>query len=48
MSQGPILCVDDEPTNLGILRQILKDSTTWCSRATAPRRWSPRPSIARR
>ena len=26
MSHGPILCVDDEPGNLGILRQILKDS----------------------
>jgi putative two-component system response regulator len=23
---GPILCVDDEPINLGILRQVLKDS----------------------
>jgi putative two-component system response regulator len=26
MSHGPILCVDDDPANLGILRQILKDS----------------------
>ncbi len=26
MSQAPILCVDDEPNNLGILRQFLKDS----------------------
>ncbi len=25
MSQGPILCVDDGPANLGILRQILKN-----------------------
>ncbi len=26
MSHSPILCVDDDPANLGILRQILKDS----------------------
>jgi putative two-component system response regulator len=26
MSSKPILCVDDEPANLGILRQVLKDS----------------------
>ena len=25
-ARDPILCVDDEPTNLGILRQVLKDS----------------------
>jgi putative two-component system response regulator len=28
MSRDPILCVDDEPNNLAILRQILKDSHT--------------------
>ena len=26
MKRDPILCVDDEPNNLGILRQVLKDS----------------------
>jgi putative two-component system response regulator len=26
MSRNPVLCVDDEPANLGILRQVLKDS----------------------
>jgi putative two-component system response regulator len=25
MTNGPILCVDDEPVNLGVLRQALKD-----------------------
>ena len=35
-----ILAVDDEASNLQLLRQILQDTTACCLPRTAPARWN--------
>lgn len=39
MAHRPLLCVDDESSNLATLRQLLRDSSRWCSPSPAAKRW---------
>lgn len=39
MTSGPILCVDDEPVNLGVLRQALKNDFALCLPAAERKPW---------